>query len=229
MSTIIATKTVATPFHFKSYTQQDKGYEKLSELLNAGRITAEDIQHIQEEGKADKFKRKSITLQLEVPVVTVEGFTSAQNDHLQHLVNKAVKTAQDDVVAAGNPEARDLVKWQDVLEAPFAQRAAAVKVTVEMVKATVELVQATMGEMFNEKVVAAVAQLGERRFSPAACQPVNNMVLERLQGVVAQWYTQLAEDEANIAAEIEPVINLWAANLEKVLKPSEELGLDIFE
>lgn len=222
------TKLLDFTFHFKSFTQEEKGYERLAELVEKEAIATADIEQITEEGKADKFKRKSVTINMEVPVVAVEGFSAAQNDHLQQLVNKAIKGAQDDVVGAGTPTAETLFTWDKVLESPYAQRTAAVKVTAEMVKAVVDIVKATMPALFNEKVAAAVAQLGEKRFSLASCQPVSNAVLEKLQGAVATWYSELAKEDAEVAAQCEPVVNLWATNLEKVLKPSEEFDLDMF-
>ncbi len=224
----INTKAIDFTFHFKSYTAEEKGYERLSALVEKESLAADQVEVITEEGKADKYKRKSVTVNMAVPVVAVEGFTAAQNDHLQQLVNKAIKTAQDDVIGNGTPTAETLVSWDAVLEAPFAQRTAAIKVTAEMVKAVVEVVKATMPELFNDKVAAAVAQLGEKRFSLASCQPVSNAVLEKLQGAIATWYAALAEQDADVAATCEPVVNLWATNLEKVLKPSEDFDLDMF-
>ena len=223
------TKTVEFSYHFKSFNQTEKGYERLQELVKSEALAQTDVEVIEEEGKDSRFKRKSLTIGMEVPVISIDGFTSAQNAHMQQLVNRAIKTAQDEVVANGTPTAETLVGWAAMLESPFAQRTAQVKVTAEMVKAVVEVVKATMPDLFNQKVADAVAQLGEKRFSLASCQPVSNTVLEKLQGAVATWFKAIKEQEPEAAEQCEPVVNLWAANLEKVLKPSEEYNLDMFE
>lgn len=216
------TKTTEVPYHFKSYDADSEGFKRLNALLESGKLTADDIEVIKEEGKADKYKRKSTKLSFEVPVIEIAGATKEVNDHVQCLVNKAIEAAQKPAVDAADLSA--MKDWRTVLSTPFAQRTASIKVTTELVNKVVELMkEGLLAQGVKEKGVELACALGTKKFTVAACQPIPNEVVEKVQGLVVGWYSEL---DADTAGAVEPVMNLWAANIEKVLQPAEEYNVE---
>jgi len=223
-----------TAFHFKSYTADKDGYKKLEALLNDGKITAEDIGVVHAKDEAgndlpDVFKRASVELELAVPIINIPELTANQNAHVQALVNKAITEAQRDTVNVGDIDAKFLIGWDAVLESSYRQKNGAAKVTTELLEAVVERMRIGLEETgSNEQVVLLSTSLGGKKFSLSACQPVPRNVLEKLQGIIVDWMLYLEETDAPAYSQAEPVFNLWATNIEKVLKPAQEINMDMF-
>lgn len=222
-TTATATATVDTferefTYHFRAFDIGSHGHERLKYLLKQEAITEDDIELVKEEGKDDKYKRKPVTVKMHVPVVAMPGFTAEQNAHLQELVCKAIKEGNNLIVNDGLVD--PLVGWSDLLQEPFTQRPTAVKITAAMVKEAAKLLREKLGDTsMPEQAVNAVSTLAERRFSVAACQGHKPAILERIQGILASFCEMLDMEELS---KHEPVLNLWANNLERVLKPKDD-------
>lgn len=224
--------TFDAKFAFKPWAEGKDGYARLQELLAAGKISQEDIAVIPaaEEGGQVKYQRKPREYKLEVPnmaAIIPEGLLAAkQVDHIQQLVNKAVKDNNSKLVDAGNVEIEGLDSWATILERPFAQRQAAIKVTAEMLKAAKEAIVEVLGNLgAKPQAIATIENLVDKKFSAAACTKIQSH-LDKIQGMLFTVIENMAED---VAVQHEAALELLTGNLEKALAPAEELEEDAFD
>jgi hypothetical protein len=216
-------------YHFKSSPINGKAYDNLMKLKGEGAISDDDLQQIRDDsGKLIALKRKSLSVPFTVldvaSVVDVDTLTEKQVAHLQHLVNEAVKSANQKVVDDGKI---DFLSWEQVLDADPAVRRAAVKVTNEMVKATT----AVFGNFIADKIANPDAQqmlldVASKKFSIASTKKFSTEILEFFQQIIGMFMDDLNEEELATHA---PVLEVWAKALEDALKPQEEISVDMFK
>jgi hypothetical protein len=231
MNQAITTVNHKASFNFRNWKQGQEGFNRLNTLLEAGKIAETDIAITPDkDGDESKnlYQRKPLHLDIEVPLVSSfikdSHFTAAQLDHLQALINQTVEKAQQQAVDAGNPSAEDLTPWYVVLDAPFKQRTAAVKITEEMLKAAVTLFSDYLGQVGSSaKGIDLISNLSMKKFALTACVKVPRKVVERIQERVAGFFEAMSDEEKHTHTA---VVTLWAGNIEKVLNPEVEDELD---
>lgn len=233
----VATVAHTATFMYKNYKEGDAGFDRLSEMLDKGIIAQDDIIITEPEAgtyKTDAEKAKltqyrRATKQMDIPVPLVTDFVkddtlaAAQLEHLQGLINKACEEFHKKPVADGDYTVHG---WDVVLNESFATRGGQVKVTPEMVKDAVESLNTYLvAAGTKEKGVQLVCELAGKKFNAASLQRVPVTVLENVQTLVGNWFESL---EATEQHQHTPVMSLYATALEKALKPSEEIDLDMF-
>lgn len=231
LNAAITTVAHKPSFNFRNWKQGQEGFTRLNALLESGKLTTDQITvTADKEGKAenDLYQRNPVTLEIEVPLVSSfikdDFLTMAQIDHIQALINQTIEKAQQPAVDAGNTEDENLIPWYVVLEQPFKQRVAAVKITDDMLKAAVALYAVYLEDVGSSaKGIELQSTLGLKKFALTACIKVPHKVLERIQERIAGWVEDMEDTDKHTHSA---VINLWAGNLEKVLNPEPEEELD---
>lgn len=219
----VPTTTEELSYHFKGYTTDKDQYKNLVSLVEAGKLKEDDIEEVKEEGKDTRYKRKSVTVKAEVPVIEIPGFTDAQNKHVRHLIVKQVESANKKNIDECTGE---FAPWYEVLEAAPAARSTSVKVTTEMLEAAAESIREFATSEYNDKVGELVHSLGMKKYSVSACKGIKVAVLEKVQSILLEWYESL---DAKDQATVDPVLTLWAQNIEKIINPAQEVDEDIFD
>jgi len=218
-------------FNFRNWKQGQEGFKRLETLLTDGRITQDDITVTPAKDgdeTATLYQRKQVKLELEVPLVSSfikeDTLTPAQVDHLQALLNATIEKAQQPNVDAGKLAADDIIMWDAVLNAPYKQRTAAVKITQAMLDAAVKVFADYLEEVGSSpKGIALISNLCAKKFNLTACIKVSHAVMEKIQGRLVELITSLDLAELH---QHEAVFNVWATAIEKVLKPEVEEEID---
>lgn len=219
----VPTKAEKLTYSFKGYSQEKDKYKELVKLVESGKLSENDIEEIKEEGKPTRYKRKAVTVDAEIPVIEIPGFTAEQNAHVRHLIMKKVEDANKTNIDECSGE---FAPWFEVLQSAPTVRGGGTKVTAEMLEAATESLQAFAEENYNDKVAEILATLAGKKFTTAACKDVKLSVLEKFQSVLLEWYEALETAEQ---LEVDPVMQLWAGNIEKILNPQNEVDIDIFD
>lgn len=239
----VATIVYPHSFTFKNYKQGTKGYEKLEEMLSEGLLTSDDILVIPPKDLTDSagnkltdaqiaaetnYRRVTKVVELSVPLVSsfvTEGtLTPAQIDHVQALVNKAIAYKHQEAVA----ERCDYTVqgWQSILEENPAARIAQVKVTADMLSAAVDALTLFMdAQNIGIKGQQLTQSLAHKKFNAATVQRVPVQTLEKVQIILANWFTSMDALSQN---EHQPVMKVWSDALERALQPEDSLDADIF-
>lgn len=233
VATVLGSVAHTATYTFRNWKKGTAGYDRLQAALVAGKLTPEDIAVTKDkEGKVenDLYQRKPVVLALTVPLLdetALPGFTPAQVSHTQSLINQAVEKAQSALVDEGNVPTDKIITWQDALEQPFKTRAAAVKITDDMLKAATTVFKAFLVEVGSApKAVELITELSMKKYALTACTKVPPKALERIQGRLVELIEALDAETAHTHAA---VLEMWAANIEKAINPvvDEELDLDM--
>lgn len=217
-----------TKFNFKSYKLGSDNATALQGLVKAGKLKDDDIQQIKDEDGKETIaiKRKSHECTLTVPDMVKllrPEVPAAIAAHIQHLVNKRVEDGNKELVDAGDAPNRS---WLEILSEEPAVRKAAPKVTKEKVEAATAALVAQLTELGVKEAGRQLTEnLCNAKFSVAACRKIPAEVLEHIQGYVVDWYSELDEVAQ---AEHAPVVEVWASAIDKILKPAEDISVDMF-
>jgi len=233
----IATTLFTLPIHFKNWATGSKGHKDLLALAEKGGIAdfeKEVTKSTNDEGVI-QFKRNSLNFSvstLDIPALVADkGLTPVQAEHLQELVNAAIKK---DVQALVSDTERttpvtdaDLPSWETVLSQPYNKRPNSVKVTVEMIKACTEaLIAYLTAEGIKQGGLDLTASLCTKKFSISALNTIETPLIEHVQSLINGWFDSIGDAEAQV---FYPVVSLWTTNIEAKLNPKqEEISIDIF-
>lgn len=211
-------------YNFKTTKLNTDALSELEVLATAGKIALEDVIEKDSAG-ADVLvgkKRSSEELTFEcidlLPLLQDTTLSLAKIKTIQDLVQRHVASKNKTTVDKAETEYTD---WQTALEDGLAQRKAGVKVTQQMVTDTTKLLVAHLTNNTSTKAggIKLTEKLANKKFSVTACNTTRKDVLEYIQGLVMAWFDTLtpAEELAN-----EPVMSLWADQLEETLNPKQD-------
>lgn len=224
-TTTLNTTSVDIVYHFKAFAPKTAGYDRLAELMEAGKLSADEDIEQKVDGDVTKLKRKSVTVKATIPVVELEGFTAEQNAHVQYLITKQLEAKNKEHIDNCSGE---WVSWETVLQLPpISKSAGAVKVDAEMLAAVTEALCEHMRECgYNDGAIQFVSTAGGKKFSATVCRNVKLPVLEKVRTIVTDWMETLDEETASAVA---PVTSLWLRNIDVVLNPQTDVTEDMFE
>lgn len=234
---VVATSLFTQAFHFKRWAKDSKGHKDLLALVAAGSIADFDkeVELVKDEEGLEGFKRKSLSFSIStldcVKALAGSGLSVAQVEHMQELVNGAIKRdIQLMLVDTSRTKPLtdiDLPTAETVLAQSFNKRPVAVKVTMEMINAAVApLVEWLKAAGTKQGGIDLTSGLCTKKFSIAALNGIETPIIERVQGLVFGWFEALPEGEQMVHF---PVVNLWTANIDAKLNPKQEnISIDMF-
>lgn len=226
-----ATMEFALPIHFKRWAADSKGHKDLEALAAKGAIAdfeKEVTKEIDDETKKAVYKRNTLTFNVTTldvaSIVTGSGLELAEIDHLQELVNNAIKKDIQSMVADADrtsPVTPDnLPTCFTVLGQPYNKRPVTIKVTMEMINAAIKpMTEWLAAQGIKEGGIDLTKSLCIKKFSISALNGYETAVIEKVQGLVLGWFEATTEAEQ---AQHYPVVNLWSINIEAKLNPKKE-------
>ena len=241
-----ATPTLATlftlPIHFKNWALDSKGHKDLVALGAKGGIAdfkKEVTESVNEDSKVAQFKRNSLSYNVTTlnmafllsGAVEAEALTPVMVDHIQELVNAAIKkevqTMVSDIERTTPVSEADLPTFETVLSQPYNKRPSTIKVTVDMIKAAVTaLIEFLTKSGVKEGGIKLTDSLCTKKFSIAALNTIDTPVIEKVQGLVLGWFETLTEAEQGVHFA---VVDLWDKNIDAKLNPKQEdISIDMF-
>ena len=231
MSIEITTKPHVEKFHYKALKEGSKGFESLKEMVDAGKLSMDEITVETNDDGVQTWKRNSEEHTFNVPVVNdllVDGaLTPAQEAHLQALITDRITSKNREAI--DNREHDKLKTWEQVLSEEYTQRKAATTVSKEQLAEAVEVLRAALTELgMKEAAINAICDAAGRKFNAQACAVFmrNAGALEKIQSAVEKAYEQIADTE--YADSTAPAFSLWLNNIDKVLAKDDELDADAF-
>ena len=215
---------VAT-FHFKSWLADSPNGEALLKAVDAGKL-AEGQLTTETTEKGVVLKRKSHSVNMQVPVLETTGLTEAEQAYLQALVVRELEAKQKLLVDAYDDK---VLSFHDVFSQPFTVKSASIKVSAEDNKSAVEVLAEVLAAITSEKGAATIKAMAEKRFSVAACAGIKDIaVIERINGLVVEAFQVLQDSDAELANLHTPAFTAWLDALKAALAPKEEVSLDMF-
>lgn len=232
------TSIFSLPIHFKRWAADSKGHKDLLALAANGAIadfTKEVTEEVDEETGKKVFKRNTLNYNVTTlnvaEIVAGSGLSLEEIDHVQELVNNAIKKEIQGMVAdldRKSPVGEDnLPTCHTVLSQPYNKRPVTIKVTMEMINAAVKPMAAWLLEQgIKESGVELASSLCVKKFSIAALNGIETPIIEKIQGLVLGWFDAITEAEQQTHF---PVINLWVNNITARLDPKkEDITIDMF-
>lgn len=228
----VQTTTVDITYHFKAFSTEkdsDGNYVKepmarLAKLVDAGKLSMDDIE-VRSDDSGEKWKRKSLTVKAEVPVLAIDGYTPEMNAHLQYLVIKQLEAKNKENIDECTGQ---WVQWHEVLQLPpVTKSAGGAKVTAELVEAVTDALVEYMTEAgYPAPAIELISEAGKKRFSANVCKGVPIDVLRKIDSIIKTWVSDL-DDETTDA--VEPVTTLWVNNIDKLVNPKTDVSADMFD
>lgn len=210
-------------YHFKAFATTTDGYSRLAALVEAGKLSTDDIDITEADG-VTKWKRKSVTVKAAVPVVAIEGYTPEMNDHVQYLIIKQLEAKNKENIDTVSGE---WIEWDKVLQQPAVLRTAAVKVSAELVEGVVAALAEYMNEAgYPQPAVELIVEAGSKRFNANVCRGIKVDVLTKIDSIIKGWVEALDSESADT---VKPVTDLWAVNIDKLVNPKTEVSADMFD
>lgn len=230
MSTI-NTKPHVEKFHFKAMKEGSKGFQSLKEMVEAGKLSMEDITVETNDKGETVWKRNSEEHTFNVPVVSDmlvdDVLTPAQEAHLQSLLTDYI--TRKNRSAIDDRELDKIQSWESILSADYSQRKAATTVSKQQLEEAVEVLRAALAELgMKEKAINAICDAASRKFNASACAVFmrNAGALEAIKNAIESAYEQISDTEfADTAA---PAFSLWLTNIDKALAKDDDLDADAF-
>lgn len=221
----VTTKEATIKFNFKFFALDSEGAKKVQALIDAGKLDKEAVTFGKNDKGVDGLKRNAVEVKTLLPVFNIEGYTKEMNEHLEFLVAKQVEAKNKDNIDTASGE---WLEWHQVLQAaPINRSAGSIAVTKEEVNAIVEALVAWMTESkYPANGIELIKITAEKRFSAASIATIQTKHLEKIRAILELFVSNLDDDSQ---AAVEKVMNLFYANIDKVLAPEVDMDDAMFD
>lgn len=242
-TTAIATAIAATvgfvnhtdTLHFKNYAVGSEGQKELQALVDAGKLTMDDITvgtKKEKDAEVPAWKRKSVQFTVAVPdVTTLIGADLLPASMLAHLQAVIAQRLVDKQKAEISDLTGKTVTFESVFSQAFTQRIAAVKVSAEALKVALDYLKVALETIgTNPKGLPRIMEMAGKRFSAASAAGLSPDALAVINTRVTAALPVAAEAAANESEsdEVISALDMLDKALAKLMAPPEALEADAF-